>query len=63
LKRKINLKKTIKRMRTKLKKITYHKLGLNNEIEKKLKFYKRSKEPKFEIKRTRIEVKYQPRLT
>jgi len=59
LKRKINLKKTIKRMRTKLEKITYHKLGLNNEIEKKLKFYKRSKEQKFEIKRKRTEVKYQ----
>jgi hypothetical protein len=50
-------------MSTKLEKITYHKLRLNNEIEKKLKFYKRSKEQEFEIKRTRTEVKYQPRLT
>jgi hypothetical protein len=29
-----------KKMRIKLKKITYHKLKLNDEIENKLKFYK-----------------------
>jgi len=29
------LKKTMKRMRTKLEKITYPKLGLKDEIEKK----------------------------
>jgi hypothetical protein len=44
LKRKINLikgqNKRIKRMRIKLKKIIYHKLGLNDEIENKSKFYK-----------------------
>jgi len=35
--------KTIKRIRIKLKKIAYHKLGLNDEIENKSKFYKRAK--------------------
>jgi hypothetical protein len=42
--KKINLikgqNKKIKRMRIKLKKIIYHKLGLNDEIENKSKFYK-----------------------
>jgi hypothetical protein len=35
-------KKKFKRIKFKLKKITYHKLGLKNEIENKLKFYKRT---------------------
>jgi hypothetical protein len=53
LKRKINLKKkTTKIMRTKLRKITYHKLGLSNEIEILNKF----QEQKLEIKKTRTEV-------
>jgi hypothetical protein len=47
MKRKINLikgpKKTIKRIRIKLVKITYHNLGLKDEIEHKSKFYKRAK--------------------
>jgi hypothetical protein len=48
LRRKINLtkepkKKTIKRIRTTLKKIIYHKLRLKDVIEKKKKFYKRVK--------------------
>jgi hypothetical protein len=30
-------------MRIKLKKIIYHKLGLNDEIENKLRFYKKTK--------------------
>jgi hypothetical protein len=47
LKRKINLKK-IKRIKIKFEKITYHKLGWNNEIEKKLKFYKSSKKKNYE---------------
>jgi len=55
LKRKINLKKdhkTIKKIRIKLKKITYYKLRLNDQIENKLKFYKKIK--KLKIKRIRI---------
>jgi hypothetical protein len=36
-------KKTIKRIRTTLKKIIYHKLRLKDVIEKKKKFYKRVK--------------------
>jgi hypothetical protein len=53
LKRKINLKKkTTKIMRTKLRKITYHKLGLSNEIEILNKF----QEQKLKIKKTRTEV-------
>jgi len=47
LKRKTNsIKETkiiIKRMRTKLKKITYLKLELNEEIKNKSKFYKKIK--------------------
>ena len=49
LKRKINLtkelqkNKTIKRIRTRLKKITYYKFRFNDEIENKQKFYKRIK--------------------
>jgi hypothetical protein len=50
LKRKINLTKglktfkKIKRIRNKLKKkMTYHKLRLNDEIENKSKFYKKIK--------------------
>jgi hypothetical protein len=35
-------KKKFKRIKFKLKKITYHKLGLKNEIENKSKFYKRT---------------------
>jgi hypothetical protein len=45
LKRRINItKKTkkIKRIKFKLKKITYHKLGLKDKIENKSKFYKRT---------------------
>jgi hypothetical protein len=45
-------KKTTKIMRTKLRKITYHKLGLSNEIEILNKF----QEQKLEIKKTRTEV-------
>jgi hypothetical protein len=45
-------KKTTKIMRTKLIKITYHKLGLSNEIEILNKF----QEQKLEIKKTRTEV-------
>jgi hypothetical protein len=41
-----NKKKIIKRMRTKLKKITYPKPRLNDEIENKLKFYKKMKNKK-----------------
>jgi hypothetical protein len=39
-------------MRTKLRKITYHKLGLSNEIEILNKF----QEQKLKIKKTRTEV-------
>jgi hypothetical protein len=49
LKRKINLKKdhkTIKKIQIKLKKITYYKLRLNDQIENKLKFYKKIKKLK-----------------
>jgi hypothetical protein len=43
LKRKITLtkEKKIKRTRTKLVKIIYHKFGLKNKIEKKIKFSQR----------------------
>ena len=34
---------TIKRMKTKLENITYHKLGWNDENENKSKFYRREK--------------------
>jgi hypothetical protein len=44
-----NKKKIIKRMRTKLKKITYPKPRLNDEIENKLKFYKKMKNKKIKI--------------
>jgi hypothetical protein len=44
----------IKKIRTKFKKITHHKLGLKGEIENKLNFYKRKR--KLEIKRIRTEV-------
>ena len=51
LKIKINLtkgpkQKKIKRKRTKLKNITYHKLRLNDEIEKISKSYKKIKNKK-----------------
>jgi hypothetical protein len=44
LQRRINITKRQKkkRIKFKLKKITYHKLGLKNEIENKSKFYKRT---------------------
>jgi hypothetical protein len=57
LKRKKMLKKTMKRMRTKLEKITYPKLGLKDEIEKKIKSFQKSHRTKLEIKRIRIKVK------
>ena len=43
-------------MKTKVKKIIYHKLGLNDKIENKLRFYKKTKKKK-EIKIISIEVK------
>ena len=51
LRRKINLtkepkKKTIKRIRTTLKKIIYHKLRLKDVIEKKIKVLQKSQEQK-----------------
>ena len=33
-------------MKTKVKKIIYHKLGLNDKIENKLRFYKKNQEKK-----------------
>jgi hypothetical protein len=48
-------KKAIK-MTSKLRKIVYHKLGLNDTIEKKSKFNKKSKNKNFK-KKTRIEFK------
>jgi hypothetical protein len=55
LKIKINLtkgpkQKKIKRKRTKLKNITYHKLRLNDEIEKISKSYKKIKNKKYKLK-------------
>jgi hypothetical protein len=47
----------MKRMRTKLEKITYPKLGLKDEIEKKIKSFQKSHRTKLEIKRIRIKVK------
>jgi hypothetical protein len=38
-----NKRKKIKRIRTKLVKIIYHKFGLEDEIENKFKFYKKAK--------------------
>jgi hypothetical protein len=52
LKRKFNLTKNIKRMRTKLIKIIYHKFGLKDKIKNKLNFYKKAKKKK--IMRTRL---------
>jgi hypothetical protein len=46
LKRKFNLTKNIKRMRTKLIKIIYHKFGLKDKIKNKLNFYKKAKKKK-----------------
>jgi hypothetical protein len=51
LRRKINLtkeqkKRTIKRIRTTLKKIIYHKLRLKDVIEKKIKVLQKSQEQK-----------------
>jgi hypothetical protein len=48
-----NKRKKIKRTRTKLVKIIYHKFGLKNKIEKKKNFTKRLRK-KLEIKRIRI---------
>ena len=58
LKIKINLtkgpkQKKIKRKRTKLKNITYHKLRLNDEIEKNIKILQKDQEQKIEIERLR----------
>jgi hypothetical protein len=58
LKRKITLtkEKKIKRMRTKFKKIIYHKFGLKNKIKKNKTFTKRLRK-KLEIKRIRTYLK------
>ena len=49
-----NKRKKIKRMRTKLVKIIYHKFGLKNKIEKKNKTFTKRLRKKLEIKRIRI---------
>jgi hypothetical protein len=49
--------KKFKRIRTKLKKITKHKHGLNGETENQWNFYKGAKEQKLKIKRINIKLK------